>query len=104
MHPAMCADEDVLEHRHPREEHHVLERARDSEPDDPVRAHTEQIATVEVDPALVGRIQARDDVEERRLAGAVRPDQPGDLLLLERERDVVERQDAAEAPSDVFDG
>ena len=37
------------------------------------------------------------------LPGAVRADQPGDLALVDRERELVEREDAAEAPADVVD-
>ena len=44
-----------------------------------------------------GLVQARDDVERRRLAGAVRADQPRDVALLDVERDAVEGDDAAEA-------
>ena len=53
--------------------------------------------------ARYGPVQALRS-EERRLARAVRPDQTDDLLLRQRQRDVVERYDAAEAPSEVFDG
>ena len=51
--------------------------------------------------ARVGRVQARDDVERRRLAGAVRPDQARDLAFLDVERHAVEGDDAAEAQGDV---
>ena len=46
-------------------------------------------------------VEPRDHVERRRLAGAVRADQPGDRAFLDVERDVVERDDAAEAQGDV---
>ena len=39
----MRPDEHVLEHRHVREEHDVLERARDAEPDDLVRALAQDV-------------------------------------------------------------
>ena len=43
-------------------------------------------------------VDAADDVEHRRLAGAVRTDEPADLPLARcRRSDAVERHDAAEA-------
>ena len=42
-------------------------------------------------------VDAGDDVEERRLAGAVRPDQADDRALRDREVDAVDRDQAAEA-------
>ena len=86
-----------------REEHDVLERARDAEPDDRCARLAQEVLAVEDDAAGVRLVEARDDVERRRLAGAVRPDQPGDLALVDRERDVVERDDAAEGPGHVLD-
>ena len=48
-------------------------------------------------------VDAGDDVEERRLAGAVRPDQPTDLADLDREGQLVQRHDAAEADAHLAD-
>ena len=48
-------------------------------------------------------IDPRDQVEDGRLAGAVRADQPDDLTLVRVERDVVERDDPAEPPRYVLD-
>ena len=45
---------------------------------------------VELDLPGVRLVEARDDVEGRRLPGAVRPDEPRDLPLLDVERDAVE--------------
>ena len=53
----------------------------------------EQVAAVEVDVAALRLVDPRDDVEQGRLAGAVGADQPADLTLLDREREVVERDD-----------
>ena len=99
----MRADEQVLEHGHVLEEHDVLEGARDSESHDPVRRRSSQVLAVEEDAAAVRAIEPRDQIEERRLSGAVRPDQPDDLSLLQRKRDVGEGDDAAEPPRDVLD-
>jgi hypothetical protein len=46
--------------------------------------------------------QAEDDTEQRGLASPVRPDDPGELALPERERDVAEHLASAEAHSDAF--
>src|SRR4029078_2832140 len=56
-----------------------------------------------VDYTAAGRrlVEPRDDVERARLAGTVRPDQARDLAFLDGERDVVEREHAAEPLGDV---
>ena len=71
--------------------------------DDAVRRGLEERLAVELERAAVRRVEARDDVERRRLAGAVRPDQAGDLPLLDVERDAVEGDDAPEAERDLPD-
>ena len=45
-----------------------------------------------------------DDVEDRRLAGAVRADEPDDLTGLDREAHAVDREDAAEMDDEVGHG
>jgi len=90
------ADEDVLEHRHVREELDVLERPRDPELDHAARRRVHQRVAVEDDVAGVDAIEPCDHVERGCLAGAVRPDQPGDRAFCHVERHVVERDDAAE--------
>src|SRR5581483_368774 len=69
-----------------------------------VRRRTQKRPAVEVELAPVWSVEPRDDVEERGLACAVRTDQPDDLPLLDLERDVVDRDDAAEPPRHVPDG
>ncbi len=51
---------------------------------------------VELDRAAVGLVDARHEVHERRLAGAVLADQRVDLAGADLERDVVDRADAGE--------
>ena len=48
---------------------------------DLVRLEADDAALVEQDVAVVGLVDARDQVEERRLAGAVRADHADDLAL-----------------------
>ena len=47
-------------------------------------------------PAAVGRVDAAEDLDERRLAGAVLADERVGLAGVEIDRDVVERVDRAE--------
>jgi hypothetical protein len=46
-------------------------------------------------------LEARDGVDERRLAGTVRPDQTENLAALEKQIDAVDGLDAVEADMDV---
>src|SRR5262249_25767195 len=71
----MRADEDVLEHGHRREDLDVLERACDSAADDAIRRRPQKRLPLEEDVSRIGPVQACDDVEGRRLSGAVRPDE-----------------------------
>src|SRR3546814_7091903 len=62
------------------------------EVDRPVR----DAATAEGDRPAAGGVDAVDDVEQRRLAGAVRPDDALNLAILDVEIDSVEHDKAAE--------
>ena len=55
------------------------------------------------DVAVVGAHEAADDVEERRLAGAVGPDDADDLAGRDRQRDLLEGRQPAEADRDRVD-
>ena len=73
--PVLDAEEDVLEHRPVRDERRLLRDHRD-----PVRERVARRAVVDaapVDPelAVVGPVDAGDDLAERRLAGAVLADE-----------------------------
>src|SRR5439155_26914711 len=94
------AADDVLEHRHPTEGAHELPGARDAEPADALRAGVGDVGAGEDDPSRVRVEVAREAVEERGLAGAVRPDQPDDLARADREGDVLVGNEAAEALRD----
>src|SRR5439155_23049176 len=56
---------------------------------------------IEDDAPGVGAQEAADDVEERRLAGAVRADQRGERAALDAEGGAVDGPDAAEASRHV---
>ena len=53
--------------------------------------------------ARVGVVVAREDLDERRLAGAVVADQPEHLALAQVQADVAQRRDRSEALGDVLD-
>ena len=89
---------DVLEHRHVAEERVVLEHEADAAVADVLRRG---ILVVEQDGPRVGDLEARDDPQQRRLAGARRPDQRDELPARHVEGDVVEGGKGAEALGDV---
>jgi len=97
------AHEHVLEHGQVREQLEVLEGTRDPEADDATRPHAPQRAAVEENVPGVEPVEARDRVEGSRLAGAVRADQAHDRAFGDLERDVVERDDPAEAQPSVVE-
>ena len=91
----------VLLRGHVAEQADVLERARHAELCDAVRrqagiARTLPSRLLKRTPPRRGRVEPGEDVEERRLAGAVGPDQGDDGALGDREVDVVDRDQAAE--------
>src|SRR5688572_22075533 len=80
-----------------------LERARDPEVADSRRAKPADLVIQKAHRAIAGRVQPGDDVERRALSGAVRPDQAEDLVLLQPERNVRDRREAAEALRETAD-
>ena len=74
----------------------MLERAREPLAPAPVRRPARDVLPLELDGPGVRPVEAAEHVHERRLAGAVRADQPDDLAAAELERDVAERLDALE--------
>jgi hypothetical protein len=98
-----------------RREHHVLEDGHLLEfpgdlegPDEPpvgdlIRFESGDVLPVEVDRAVVGFVDAGDAVEHRRLARAVRADQPGEPAGLDREARPVDRDDPPETLVEVLD-
>ena len=98
----LARDAQVVADRQIGEQLEPLERAGDAEPGPLVRVEPADVAAVEQDPARGRRLQAGDDVEQRRLARAVRPDQTGDLAGARVEVDVGERAVAAELDGDLL--
>src|SRR5688572_9959994 len=63
--------------------------------------HGRDVASEELDGSSCGRELAGDDVEEGRLAGAVRPEEGTTLARIDVEVDVSDGVDAPEAPADA---
>jgi len=91
------AHHDVLERGHAAKQSHRLERDRDAEPGPFVGWQTIDPPPLEEHPAGIRAQPAADQVEERRLAGAVGPDDGVETPTLDPQRDVVDRDHAAEA-------
>src|SRR5208337_3843720 len=124
-------DQEILERRHALEEADVLEGARDprlagdlvvghalEQKELAVRGRRVTAARVrrrldvvfrryavagEREAALRRLVEAGDAVEHGRLAGAVRPDQRGDVAAASGEGEGVDRDQAAEPHGEVFD-
>src|SRR5437870_943492 len=95
--PHVTRDHHVLERRELAEQTHVLKRARDAEAGDAEGPQARDVTALIPEPAGGGRAEARDEIEQRRLAGAVGPDQAEELAALHGERHAAHRHDTAEA-------
>ena len=95
------ADDDVVDDRHGLEALDHLEGAPDAALAALRRRQARDVLAVEPDRAFGRRQHARDQVEQRRLAGAVRADQADDLAAADRDRDVAVGDQAAEALRDA---
>src|SRR3954451_8744193 len=94
------ADHDVLENGQMREKAEALERARDAEARELARLDAAQRLVAPLQPSLVGAGEPADDVEQRRLAGAIWSDDADDLVLGDGRRDIRQRREPAEADGD----
>ena len=105
-HPAPQAlrpigDHQVVADGEPGEQLDALEGAGQPQPGAAELRHAGQVVTVEVDLTPVGGLDAREAVEQRRLAGAVGADERDQLAGLDRHADLDERGDALVALPDV---
>ena len=78
-----------------------LEGAQHAAREQLVRLQPGHILAVEQDVPGGRRKGAGDHVEQRRLAGAVRPDQPGDRAALDLQRAAVDREHIAKTLGDL---
>ena len=90
------ADAHVLAHGHGRKQSDVLERPRDAERNELMPGDAGKRPPVEHDRPCSRIIEARDAIEEGRLACAVRADQAADRAARDLEGNVLERRHAAE--------
>src|SRR4051812_6536888 len=86
----------VLQDGEPRERPHHLEGAAHAPAGEPERAEARHVLAEERDGPLRRTQVSRDEVEERRLAGTIRPDEPDDFSLSDIEVDAVHGVDPAE--------
>jgi hypothetical protein len=92
----------VLLDGHVQEEAQRLEGAREALARDLVRWEADDRFALEEDLALVGLVDAGDEVEERRLAGPVRADHADDLVLADEEVEVRDHLEATERLRDAL--
>ena len=100
----LALQEHVVEDRQPGHEREVLVDGVDAERarvDDRLAADTGLPKTEIV--ARVGLVEAREDLDQRGLAGAVVADQAEHLALAQVQAHVAQRRDRAEALGDVLD-
>src|SRR5262249_11229205 len=97
------AGANVFEHRELREDLRDLEGAGDAECHPLFGRKRGDVPSFERDLAFARRKQSADEVEESRLAGAVRTDDRAELALLYGERYVAHRHEAPEALARVTD-
>ena len=79
----------------------TLARASETEGGALVGPLVGHVLVMDVDAAFVGRVEARHAVEQRRLPGAVRPEDADDLAVVHAEVDVRQCLHAAEADADA---
>src|SRR3954466_5125504 len=96
------AREHVLEQGELLEEADFLEGAGDAEPRALIRRQPDQVGLSEGERARVGLIDAGEEVQQRRLASAVRTDQPEDRPRKDVQGDVVQCAHPAEALIQLF--
>ncbi len=90
------ADHDIVGDRHAQEWAHDLEGAADAGLAERVRLAARHVAAVEQDFAGARPQEAVQEIEQRGLAGAVRADDPEDLVAPQLEADILHRFQAAE--------
>ena len=92
---------EVVAYRRALDEADVLERAPEPEGGALVDGQAGDVPPLVQDAAGVGHVEAGDEVEQRRLAGAVGPDHPDDLPLADGDAHVEVGLHAAEPDGQV---
>ena len=96
VHHVLAGHQQVLEHRHAVERPRDLETAGDALARALVGREAGNLLALELDRAAVVAQRARDAVDERRLARAVRPDQAEALARGDGDAHLGQRGEAAE--------
>jgi hypothetical protein len=100
-------DQDVVERAHSRHDLEVLERACESVIDEAVAARRDHrhgsVVGRHHHVAALGAVDPGHDVDERRLAGSVGPDQREDLAVSHVERDVAQHAVTSEGQVHAVD-
>ncbi len=97
------SDEHVLEDGEPCERLRQLERPDHAPAGDPERRDPDEGPAVEVPRPVLGSVEPGEQVEQRRLAGAVRSDERRDRAPLDLEVLDVDGLEAAEGAVEVVD-
>ena len=92
----------IVDHAEIVERRGQLERPHQPERDPLLRRHAGDVFALVENRSLVGNVIARQQIEERGLAGAVRPDDAGDLVFAQQIVDVVDRDQLAKPFGDAF--
>src|SRR5262249_1522144 len=101
-HLQQATGHEVVEHAHALEERDVLKRAGNTELGHVGCGQARAITPLEQDAAFVRMVEAADDVQERRLAGAVGADDREDLSALDVQADIAQGEQRAEAHAHTF--
>src|SRR5262249_44344892 len=98
----LAGGDEVVPHGELRKHLHALERAREAEPAHFARGKAGDWAAVEAHLAGRGRELTENAIEQGRLAAPARPDDAEDFARLERERNTVDRDNAAEPLGEIL--
>ena len=101
--PRLVAEEEVPPHRHQRDGGQVLEHGRDAGASASRGVRERRRLAVHEELALAGLVHAAEDLDQRRLAGAVVAEHAGDGAGVHVQRDVAQRDHAAEALAHVLE-
>ena len=97
------ADRAVFQHRHIGERLHDLMGAGETVAGDAVRRLAGDVDAAKYDLPGIRLEHAVDQIEQRRLAGAVRPDEAENFALFDGEAQIVHGLQPAEAPADAVE-
>src|ERR1700722_457229 len=95
------AEEEIAAHAHQRNRSHLLVNGGDAARTRVARIREAGLLSVEVDRAAAGRMKTGQDLDQRRLAGAVVSQQAHDLARVNGDRNVGQRLHPGEVLADI---